>query len=144
MPNSKPTILKTYIMTTPNKPQKSASAHKPTPAEMTAQLVSLLDVETLENNRYLGSRAEGATGRVFGGQVVGQALMAATKAVEADKTLHSLHAYFMRPGDNDLPITYQVERDYDGRSFGTRRVIAWQKDEPILNLAASFQRPKKV
>ena len=112
----------------------------PTPEALVAQLITLLDVEELDTDLYRGERQPGGVGRVFGGQVIAQALQAAQRSVE-DKAAHSLHAYFMRPGDEDHPILYRVERDFDGRSFATRRVIAMQKGEPILNMAASFQRP---
>jgi acyl-CoA thioesterase-2 len=101
-------------------------------------LSTLLDVETVEDNFFRGSETPGGTGRMFGGQVLGQALMAATRTVES-KVNHSLHAYFMRPGDATKPVLYRVERDMDGNSFATRRVIAIQSGQPILNLAASFQ-----
>ena len=113
------------------------------PDLMIAQLKALLDVEEIDRDLYRGARAEGSTGRVFGGQVIGQALVAASKSVDEDRPIHSLHAYFMRPGDTALPIIYRVVRDYDGGSFSTRRVIAMQRGVPILNMAASFQRPEE-
>ncbi|MBO9623041.1 MAG: acyl-CoA thioesterase II [Sphingomonas sp.] len=113
---------------------------QPTPQQLVDQLTALLDVEELDTDLYRGERQPGGVGRVFGGQVIAQALQAAQRSVE-DKGAHSLHAYFMRPGDEDHPILYRVERDFDGRSFATRRVIAMQKGAPILNMAASFQRP---
>ena len=108
------------------------------PEEIAAGLVELLDVEELDVDLYRGRRLPGGRGRVFGGQVIGQALQAAQRSVEG-KDAHSLHAYFMRPGDDALPIIYRVVRDFDGRSFANRRVIAMQNGQPILNLAASFQ-----
>ncbi len=102
---------------------------------------TLLDVEEIDTDLYRGARNPGGVGRVFGGQVIGQALQAAQRSVEGDKIAHSLHAYFMRPGDEDHPIIYRVVRDFEGRSFATRRVIAMQKGQPILNMAASFQLP---
>jgi acyl-CoA thioesterase-2 len=110
-----------------------------TPEGLVEQLIDLLDVETIDTDLYRGARQPGGVGRVFGGQVIAQALQAAQRSV-ADKAAHSLHAYFMRPGDEDFPIIYRVVRDFDGGSFATRRVIAMQKGQPILNLAASFQR----
>jgi len=80
---------------------------------------------------------------VFGGQVIAQALQAAQRSTEAPKTAHSLHAYFMRPGNEDYPIIFRVVRDFEGRSFATRRVIAIQQGKPILNMAASFQAPEE-
>jgi acyl-CoA thioesterase-2 len=79
-------------------------------------------------------------GRVFGGQVIAQALAAAQDTVSSARAAHSLHAYFMRPGSEDFEITFRVERDFDGGSFSTRRIIALQQDKPILNMAASFQK----
>ncbi|MHA6722794.1 acyl-CoA thioesterase [Sphingomonas sp. RS2018] len=110
-----------------------------TPEALVAQLIDLLDVETIDTDLYRGPRQPGGVGRVFGGQVIAQALQAAQRSVE-DKAAHSLHAYFMRPGDENFPIIYRVVRDFDGGSFATRRVIAMQKGQPILNMAASFQR----
>lgn len=112
-----------------------------TPEGLVEQLVTLLDVETIDTDLYRGSRQPGGVGRVFGGQVIAQALQAAQRSVEG-KDAHSLHAYFMRPGDEDFPIIYRVVRDFDGRTFATRRVIAMQKGKPILNMAASFQVPE--
>ena len=113
-----------------------------TPQELAAMLVTLLDVEEIDTDLYRGSRQPGGRGRVFGGQVIAQALQAAQRSVEG-KDAHSLHAYFMRPGDENFPIIYRVTRDFDGRSFATRRVVAVQKGQPILNLAASFQMPEE-
>ena len=113
-----------------------------TPEELAAMLVTLLDVEEIDTDLYRGSRQPGGRGRVFGGQVIAQALQAAQRSVEG-KDAHSLHAYFMRPGDENFPIIYRVTRDFDGRSFATRRVVAVQKGQPILNLAASFQMPEE-
>jgi acyl-CoA thioesterase-2 len=114
--------------------------HK-SPEELVAGLTALLDVETLDTDLYRGARQPGGVGRVFGGQVIAQALQAAQRSVEDGKVAHSLHAYFMRPGDENHPILYRVVRDFEGRSFANRRVIAMQKGKPILNMAASFQLP---
>lgn len=105
-------------------------------------LVALLDIETLDIDLYRGPRKPGATGRVFGGQVIAQAVMAAQKSIDDDKVAHSLHAYFLRAGDETLPIIFRVQRDFDGGSFANRRVIAVQGGIPILTLSASFQRPE--
>lgn len=113
-----------------------------TPEGLVAQLVDLLDVETIDTDLYRGARQPGGVGRVFGGQVIAQALQAAQRSVEAPKVAHSLHAYFMRPGSEDHPIIYRVVRDFDGRSFANRRVIAMQRGAPILNMIASFQTPE--
>lgn len=106
-------------------------------------LATLLDVETLDTDLFRGSRYPAGKGRVFGGQVIGQALMAAAGTVGDDQNAHSLHAYFMRPGDDALPIDYRVLADYDGNSFSTRRVLALQNDLPILTMTASFQRSEE-
>ena len=115
----------------------------PTPETLIAQLRTLLDIETIDTDLYRGPRMPGGRGRVFGGQVIAQALVAAMRSVEGGRVAHSLHAYFMRPGDEQLPIVYRVVRDFEGRSFATRRIIAMQKGEPILNMAASFQLPEE-
>jgi acyl-CoA thioesterase-2 len=114
----------------------------PTPAALAADLVDLLDVEELDTDLYRGRRSKGGVGRVFGGQVIAQALQAAQRSTDEPKIAHSLHAYFMRAGDENFPIIYRVVRDFEGRSFATRRVIAMQRGQPILNLAASFQVPE--
>jgi len=113
----------------------------PTPQELVTQLTTLLDVEEIDTDLYRGPRLPGGVGRVFGGQVIAQALQAAQRSVEGDRTAHSLHAYFMRPGDENHPIIFRVVRDFEGRSFANRRVIAMQKGRPILNMTASFQLP---
>ena len=112
------------------------------PESLIAKLRTLLDVEEIDRDLYRGARVPGGTGRVFGGQAIGQALVAASHSIDDGRPIHSLHAYFLRPGDDALPIVYRVVRDHDGRSFATRRVIAMQRGVPILNLAASFQRPE--
>ncbi|MEM9837744.1 MAG: acyl-CoA thioesterase II [Pseudomonadota bacterium] len=106
-------------------------------------LIKLLDLETLDRDLFRGARDPAASGRVFGGQVVAQALMAAARTVSEDREAHSLHAYFVRPGDDAMPIIYRVERDRDGGSFSNRRVVAQQNGETILNLSSSFQRPEE-
>jgi len=118
-----------------------AELRERSPEELAAMLVTLLDVEEIDVDLYRGSRQPGGRGRVFGGQVIAQALQAAQRSVEG-KDAHSLHAYFMRPGDENFPIVYQVTRDFDGKSFATRRVVAMQRGQPILNMAASFQTPE--
>jgi acyl-CoA thioesterase-2 len=109
-----------------------------TPADAVAELVSLLDLERIEVNLFRGVSPDDGMKRVFGGQVIAQALVAAYRTVE-NRTCHSLHAYFIRPGDPTVPILYEVDRARDGKSFTTRRVVAIQHGEQILNLAASFQ-----
>jgi acyl-CoA thioesterase-2 len=109
-----------------------------TPQQLADGLVRVLDVEKVEDDFYRGIATPGGRGRSFGGQVIAQALMAAIRTVPTDRPAHSLHGYFMRPGDATKPVLYQVERDRDGGSFTTRRVVAVQNGAPILNLAASF------
>ncbi len=111
------------------------------PAELVAQLTALLDIERIDTDLYLGPRQPGGVGRVFGGQVIAQALQAAQRSIDDAKVAHSLHAYFMRPGHENHPIVYRVVRDFEGRSFANRRVIAMQGGQPILNMAASFELP---
>jgi acyl-CoA thioesterase-2 len=107
---------------------------------MTAALdhvLELLDLEVIEENIFRGVSPEERRQNVFGGQVAGQALVAAGRTVERG-TVHSLHAYFLRPGDMSVPILYEVDRIRDGRSFTTRRVVAIQHGKAIFNLSASF------
>jgi len=101
-------------------------------------LIDLLDLEDIEVNIFRGRSPQEMRQRVFGGQVAGQALVAAGRTVERG-TVHSLHAYFLRPGDPTTPILYEVDRIRDGRTFTTRRVVAIQHGKAIFNLAASFQ-----
>ena len=103
--------------------------------------MELLDLEPIEVNIFRGVSPDEERQRVFGGQVAGQALVAAVRTVdEPDRSVHSLHAYFLRPGDPNAPILYEVDRIRDGRSFTTRRVVAIQHGHAIFNLQASFQR----
>lgn len=104
------------------------------------ELKRLLSVEELDTDLYRGAATPDAPGRVFGGQVIAQALNAAVAGTGPDRVAHSLHAYFLRAGDNTRPIIYRVIRDFDGGTFANRRVVALQDGKPILNLAASFQR----
>ena len=104
-------------------------------------LVELLDLEELEVNIFRGVSPEEDSQRVFGGQVLGQALVSAGRTVDAGSA-HSLHAYFLRPGDPTTPILYQVDRTKDGRAFTTRRVIAIQHGRAIFHLEVSFHRPE--
>ena len=107
--------------------------------EAVAGLMALLDLERLEDNLFRGLSPEHSTMRVFGGQVAAQALTAAGRTVPADRRVHSLHAYFLRPGDPAVPIVFEVDRIRDGRSFTTRRVVAIQHGKPIFTLSGSFQ-----
>lgn len=104
-------------------------------------LLELLDLERLEENLYRGQSRDLGGKSVYGGQVIGQALVAAQRTVQ-ESAPHSLHAYFLRPGDMALPIVYEVDRVRDGRSFTARRVQAIQHGAPILSMIASFQRPE--
>jgi acyl-CoA thioesterase-2 len=101
-------------------------------------LISILDLEQLEHNLFRGRSPQVGWQRVFGGQVIGQALVAASRTVEG-RGAHSLHAYFMLPGDPAVPIIYEVDRIRDGRSFTTRRVVAIQHGRAIFTMSASFQ-----
>ena len=101
-------------------------------------LLDILDLEMLEHNLYRGRSPKSGWQRVFGGQVIGQALVAAQRTVSAERHVHSLHAYFMLPGDPSVPIVYQVDRPRDGGSFSTRRVTAIQHGRAIFSLASSF------
>ncbi|MEM7502029.1 MAG: acyl-CoA thioesterase II [Pseudomonadota bacterium] len=104
-----------------------------------ADLIELLGLERIEDNIYRGQSRDIGSAQVFGGQVLGQALSAAQFTVEG-RVAHSLHAYFLRRGDMQAPIVYEVDRARDGGSFSVRRVVAIQHGRPILNLAASFHR----
>jgi acyl-CoA thioesterase II len=108
-------------------------------AKVLDDLVALLSLERIEENLYRGQSNDLGWGTVFGGQVLGQALSAAARTVPPDRHGHSMHAYFLRPGDVRLPIVYDVDRIRDGSSFTTRRVVAIQAGRPIFNLSASFQ-----
>ncbi len=101
-------------------------------------LVELLDLERIEVDVFRGRQPDEVRQRVFGGQVAGQALVAAGRTVPDDRPVHSLHAYFLRPGDPTIPIVYTVDRIRDGRSFTTRRVVGIQHGRAIFNLQASF------
>jgi acyl-CoA thioesterase-2 len=107
------------------------------------ELLDLLDLEQIELDIYRGRSPEERIQRVFGGQVAAQALVAAGRTVQPDRMVHSLHAYFIRPGDPAIPIVYNVERIRDGRSFTTRRVVAVQHGKAIFTMSASFQAPEE-
>jgi acyl-CoA thioesterase II len=108
----------------------------------TGGLVGLLDLEDLDVDLFRGRPADTDRQRVYGGQVAAQALTAAVRTVDPAYVTHSLHSYFLRPGDTTVPIIYDVERIRDGRSFATRRVVARQHGRPIYYLTASLQRPE--
>jgi acyl-CoA thioesterase-2 len=105
-------------------------------------LVTLLKLERIEDNIFRGDSRDIGSPQVFGGQVLGQALSAAQHTVEG-RFAHSLHAFFLRRGDMNAPIVYEVDRARDGGSFSNRRVVAIQHGRPILNMAASFQAPEE-
>jgi acyl-CoA thioesterase II len=103
------------------------------------ELISILDLENLEQNLFRGRSPQVGWQRVFGGQVIAQALIAAQRCVDSERHVHSLHCYFMRPGDPAVPIIYEVDRIRDGGTFTTRRVVAIQHGHAIFALSASFQ-----
>jgi acyl-CoA thioesterase-2 len=103
------------------------------------ELIELLELEPLEENIFRGQSRDIGTAQVFGGQVLGQALAAASRTVGPGRDAHSLHAYFLKRGDVNAPIIYEVDRARDGHSFTNRRVVAIQHGEQIFNMAASFQ-----
>jgi acyl-CoA thioesterase II len=106
------------------------------------KLLDLLDLEQIEVNIFRGRSPDETLQRVFGGQVAGQALVAAGRTVPDDRPVHSLHAYFLRPGDPSVPLVYTVDRVRDGGSFSTRRVTAIQHGKPIFAMSASFHHPE--
>ena len=110
-------------------------------ADSVSELIELLRVERLEDNLFRGTSTDVGNIHVFGGQVLGQAVMAAAGTVQG-RVLHSLHAYFLRPGDKSARIVYEVDPIRDGGTFTTRRVVAIQHGQPIFNFAASFQTPE--
>jgi acyl-CoA thioesterase-2 len=108
-----------------------------------ADLISVLDLETIEANIFRGPSRDIGSPQVFGGQVLGQALIAAMRTVDEERVVHSLHAYFLRRGDVNAPIVYEVDRSRDGASFSNRRVIAIQHGRQIFNMTASFQKQEE-
>src|SRR5512139_1988470 len=105
-------------------------------------LIALLDLEEVDTNHFRGRSPNEGWQRVYGGQVLGQALVAASRTVPDDRQAHSLHGYFLRAGDTTVPILYKVDRIRDGLSFTTRRVVAIQHGRPIFNMSISFQVPE--
>jgi acyl-CoA thioesterase-2 len=134
-------------------PSSSASwpawTDRPTPESETRvprsadELMQLLDLETIDVNLFRGTQPDTRLQRVFGGQVAAQALVAGARTVDPPLSVHSLHSYFLRPGDPAVPIVYDVERMRDGRSFSTRRVTARQHGRPIYFMTISFQVPEE-
>jgi acyl-CoA thioesterase-2 len=129
-------VRKAAAMTEPTEPMPDNS----TPAELVAGLVELLTVAREGDDSFVGQPQPGGVGRVFGGQVIAQALQAAQATAPEGMAAHSLHAYFLRGGEEGIDIDYATARDFDGRSFANRRVVARQQGRPILNLTASFQQ----
>lgn len=109
----------------------------------TLDVTELLDLEEIEHNHYRATSPNDGWQRVYGGQVLGQALVAASNTVDDDRAAHSLHGYFLRAGDTEHPILYKVDRIRDGRSFTTRRVVAIQHGRAIFNMSISFQVPEQ-
>jgi len=112
-------------------------------ADKADELLDVLNLETIETNLFRGTNEARHGARLFGGQVLAQALTAAMGTVDPDRPCHSLHAYFLRPGASDVPVLYSVERIRDGRSFTTRRIVAIQKGEAIFSMDASFHVREK-
>jgi len=110
--------------------------------ESLEDLVELLDLEKTAVDVYRGRQPQTSAQRVFGGQVLGQALVAASDTIDPERIVHSLHGYFLRPGDTAVPIEYQVERIRDGKSFSSRRVVASQHGRTIFYMSTSYQRPE--
>ena len=108
-----------------------------------AELIDLFDLEQIDNNIFRGESRDIGTPQVFGGQVLGQALFAASATVAGERVAHSLHAYFLRPGDVNAQIVYQVDHAQDGRSFSNRRIVAIQHGRQIFNMTVSFQNPEQ-
>ncbi|MEZ5498699.1 MAG: acyl-CoA thioesterase II [Steroidobacteraceae bacterium] len=111
--------------------------------QLVADLLHQLELERLEVNLFRGESRDFGSPQVYGGQVLGQALRAAYATIDDGRIVHSLHAYFLRRGDFNLPIVYSVDRSRDGSSYSSRRVVAIQKGEQIFHLAASFQVPEQ-
>lgn len=107
------------------------------------KMIAQLSVESISTDTYLGESTDLLnSGRIFGGQVLGQALMASSLTVDAERNIHSLHSYFIRPGNVDIPIRFEVERVRDGGTFSNRRVVAYQNDKHIFTMATSYQVPE--
>ncbi len=111
--------------------------------DLLKELLDLLQLESLKTDVYLGQSQDLGWGRVFGGQVIAQSMTAANNTVDKPRVLHSLHGYFLRPGDTHFPIEYRVERMRDGGTFSFRRVVAHQQDQAIFVMSASFQVPEE-
>jgi len=112
------------------------------PSRKLEELLGLLELERIEQNLFRACHPVGRTHRLYGGQIMAQALMAAVRTVPEDRPPHSLHGYFLRPGDPRVPALIDVERLRDGRSFSTRRIVVIQHGQAIFNMDASFQVPE--
>lgn len=112
-------------------------------SESYCKVLEFLELERIEENIFRGESRDLGTPQVYGGQVLGQALQAAQATVDGDRTPHSVHSYFLRRGDFNAPIVYEVDRSRDGRSFTARRVVAVQHGRPIFTLSASFQKAEE-
>ena len=130
-----------YSSAVPASPSTAGAAEPEALLAIVEDLIGLLRLERIEQDIFRGDSRDIGSAQVFGGQVIGQALSAAQHTVD-DRIAHSLHAYFLRRGDVEAPIVYEVDRQRDGGSFSSRRVVAIQHGRPILNLAASFQKPE--
>jgi acyl-CoA thioesterase-2 len=127
----------------PGKSEEATTIRGRGPLDTVAELVERLDLEILDKDLMLGDPGSGG-GRLFGGLVAAQSVVAAGRSVEGnDSSLHSLHAYFLRPGRHGIPIRFVIDRIRDGRSFTTRRVVAHQGGEAIFNVSASFAKPEE-
>ena len=104
------------------------------------EILSIITLKKLDENKFEGKNYQTVWGRVFGGQVLGQSLHAAYQTVPGDRIAHSMHGYFILPGDINIPIIYEVDKIRNGGSFTTRRVVAFQNNKAIFNMAASFQK----
>ena len=107
------------------------------------ELLSIITLKKIDDNRFEGKNYETVWGRVFGGQVLSQSLHAAYQTVPSNRIAHSMHGYFILPGNLDIPVTYEVDNIRNGGSFTTRRVVAFQNNKAIFNMAASFQKKEK-
>ena len=107
------------------------------------ELLDIVTLKKIDDNRFEGKNYETVWGRVFGGQVLSQSLHASYQTVPDDRIAHSMHGYFILPGNLDIPVTYEVDKIRNGGSFTTRRVVAFQNDKAIFNMAASFQKKEK-
>jgi acyl-CoA thioesterase-2 len=123
--------------------QQPEQSVEPEDGDAARQLVSLLDLENLDTDLFRGKQPETVRQRVYGGQVAAQSLIAASRTVDPAYQVHSLHSYFLLPGDYNVPIIYDVERIRDGKSFVTRRVLARQHGRPIYYQSVNFQRAEE-